>query len=70
MPTNSNRGRGSPEKLVPDVRPTRPTAQAEVLVHQLPEIEVVGESGGQEEPRVGDKTVIVEGHIDSIEAVR
>ena len=58
------------QELVADVRPAGRPPEVEVFVHQLPEIEVVGQGGRQEEPRVGHQAVIVEGHIEAVEAVR
>ena len=51
-------------------RPAARPPEVEVFVHQLPEIEVVGQGGRQEEPRVGHQAIIVEGHIEAVEAVR
>ena len=31
---------------------------------------MVSQGGRQEEPRIGDQAVIVEGHIEAVEAVR
>ena len=50
----------------------RPGAGTEVEVglDELAQPEVVGEGGRQEEPRIGDQAVVVEGRIEAVEAVR
>lgn len=58
------------QELVADVRPAGRGTEIEVLVHQLAQAEMVGQRGRQEEPRIGHQTVVVEGHIDSVKAVR
>ena len=55
--------------LSPTLRPARRPPQVEVLVDELPETQVVGQGGRQEEPRVGHQAVIVEGRLEPVEAV-
>ncbi len=58
------------QELVADVRPAMRPPELKVLVDQLAQAQVVSEGGRQEEPRVGHQTVVVEGHIEPVEAVR
>jgi hypothetical protein len=46
------------------VRPAGLGTEVEVLVDEVFETEMGGESGRQEEPRVGHLAVVVERHID------
>ena len=41
------------QELVADMRPARLVAEVEMPVHELPEPEVLGEGGRQEEPSIG-----------------
>jgi hypothetical protein len=41
-----------------------------VRVHELAQAEMVGEGGRQEEPRISDQAIVVEGCIEAVEAVR
>jgi len=58
------------QELVARIRPAGRRAEVEVLVHQLAQAEMVSQRGRQEEPRIGHQAVIVEGHIEAVEAVR
>ena len=42
-------------------------AEVEAAVHELPQTQVLGERGRQEEPGISDQTVIVEGHIERLQ---
>jgi hypothetical protein len=55
--------------LVAGVGGTRRAAQIDVLVDQLPEHEPFGQGGGQDEPGVGDRVVVVEADRDRVGAV-
>jgi hypothetical protein len=41
-----------------------------VLVDERSQPQVMGQGGRQEEPRIGHQAIIIEGHIESVEAVR
>jgi hypothetical protein len=56
------------QELVSDIRPTGPGAEVKVLVNQLLQTEVVSQGGRQQEPRIGHQTVVVEGHVEPVEA--
>ena len=58
------------QELVTDMRPTRRGAEVEVLVGELTEAEMGGQGRRQEEARIGHQPVIVEGHVEPVEAVR
>ncbi len=60
----------SVDKFVAGVRPTGCGTQIEVALDQLTQAEVLGQGGRQEEPRVGHQALVVEGHIEAVEAVR
>ncbi len=45
-------------------------SQVNVAVHQLSQSQMVGQGNGQKQPRVGHQAVIVEGHMDAVEALR
>jgi len=44
-------------------------SQIDVVVEQLPQAEVLGQRGRQDEPGVGHQSLVVEGHRDGVEAV-
>jgi len=44
-------------------------AQVDVVIEQLPQAEVLGEGGRQDEPGVGHQSLVVEGHGYGVEAV-
>jgi len=58
------------QELVADVGPTRRGAQVETLVDELPEAQMVGQRGRQQEARVGQQALVVEGRVEPVEAVR
>ena len=58
------------QELVARVRPADRRTEVEVLVHQLAKAEMVSQRGRQEQPCVGHQAVVIEGHIEPIEAVR
>jgi hypothetical protein len=58
------------QELVADVRSTGLVAEVEIRIHELTQTEVMGQAGRQQEPRVGDQPIVVEGHIEPVEAVR
>jgi hypothetical protein len=41
-----------------------------VLLDQLPEAQVLGQCGRQQETGVGHQAVVVEGDVEAVEAVR
>jgi hypothetical protein len=45
-------------------------AQVDVVVEQLPQAEVLGQRGRQDQPGVGHRMLVVEGHGQGVEAVR
>jgi hypothetical protein len=48
---------------------TGPVTEIEVVMDQLPEAQVSGERGGQQEPRAGHQAVIIEGRVQPVEGV-
>ncbi len=58
------------QELVADVRSAGLVAEVEVGLDEILHAEVVGQGGRQEEARVGDEAVVVEGGFQSVEAVR
>ena len=58
------------QELVAGVHLAGRRTQVNVPLGQLPKAEALGQGGRQEEPRIGDLTVLVEGHIEAVEAVR
>jgi len=44
-------------------------AQVDVVVEELPETEVLGQRCRQDQPGVGHRMLVVEGHADAVEAV-
>jgi len=58
------------QELVAGVRRAGLGAEPDVLVDQLLEPEVLGQRGRQQEPSVGHQPVVVEGHLEPVEAVR
>ena len=62
-------GHDQRQDLVADVGPTGLGAQVQVLVDQLLQTQVVGQRGRQDQARVGHQPVVVEGRIQTVEAV-
>ena len=58
------------QELVADVGPAGRRPEVEVLVDELPQAQVVGQRGRQEQARVGHQAVVVEGRVEPVEAVR
>jgi hypothetical protein len=56
--------------LVADVGPPRGVPQVHVGVEKLSQPQVLGQRGRLDEPGVGHQALVVEGHIDGVEAVR
>jgi hypothetical protein len=54
---------------VPGVRPARRIAHVDVLVHKFTKTEPTGQRNRQEEARVGHQAIVVEGHVEPVEAV-
>jgi len=54
---------------VADVGVPGSVAQVDVVVEQLPQAEMLGEGGRQDEPGVGHQSLVVKGHRHGVEAV-
>jgi hypothetical protein len=52
------------------VRPARRPPEVKVLVDQLAQAEMMGEGGWQEGAAHRPPTIVVEGHVEAVEAVR
>lgn len=64
------RGEHEAQELVADVGPAHRVAQVEVLIDELLQAQVLHQGGRQQEPGIGHQAVIVEGRVESVEAVR
>ena len=53
-----------------DVCTTPGIAEIDATVEQLPQAEMLGERGRQNQSRVSDQMFIIEDHIETVEAVR
>ena len=53
-------------QLVAGVGPPGSVAQVEELVHQLIQTKAQGQSGGQQQPGIGNQAVIVKGNLDAV----
>jgi hypothetical protein len=51
------------------IRPAWCPAQMDMLIEQLAQPELLGQSRGQDEPSVGDQVVVIEGHRDPVQTV-
>jgi hypothetical protein len=58
------------QELVPCVRPTGRSAEIDGALDEVPKAELRSQGGRQGEPRVRDQAIVIEGHIESVEAVR
>jgi hypothetical protein len=58
------------QELVADVRPAGRRAQVEMALDELPEAQVMGQGDRQQEARVGHQAIVIEGHVEPVEAVR
>ena len=56
-------------RLVAHVGAPRRIPKVDTLIDQLSQAEVLGEGGRQHEPGVGDQTLVVEVHLEPVEAV-
>ena len=63
-------GHDERQELVAGVRPAGLGAEVEVLVNERLQAHVLGQRRRQEEPRVGHQTIVVEGRVKAIQAVR
>jgi hypothetical protein len=57
-------------RLEPDVGPSWRVAQIDVLVEQLAQAEVLGQHHRQQQSAVGDRPIVVEDHVHTVERVR
>jgi len=64
------RGHDERERLDADVRPARRGPEVDVPIEELPQAEVAGERGREQEARVGDEAGVVEGRGDPVLGVR
>jgi hypothetical protein len=58
------------QDLVPGVGTAGLRSQVQALVDQPLETEVMSQRSGQDQPGIGHQAVIVEGRVESVEAVR
>jgi hypothetical protein len=57
-------------RFVPDVRSAGGVPQVDVLIDQLAQAEMLSEGGRQDQPGVGHRVLVVEGHREPVETVR
>ena len=63
-------GHDERQELVAWVRPAGRRTEIEVPLNELPQTELRGQGGRQEQARVGHQAVVVEAHTEPVEAVR
>ncbi len=63
------RGMDQGHGLVADVGVPWRIPQVDVLVEELPQTQVLGQRGGQDQPGVGHEALVVEGHLKPVQAV-
>ena len=56
--------------LVADIGPPWGVTQVQVLLHHLPQTQVLSQGGGQEEAGIGHQVRVVELHPQSVQSVR
>jgi hypothetical protein len=52
------------------IGPARRVAQVDELVEQLAQAQMLGQGGRGDQPGVGHRMIVVEGHADGVETVR
>ena len=57
-------------RLVPHVRAAGRIPQIDPLVDQVAQLEMLGERGRQHQPRIRHRMLVIEDHIDTVEAVQ
>ena len=61
----SQRRRDQGQELVSRIRPTWRISQVNVVIHQFPQSQMMGQSGRKEQPSIVDQAV-VEGDLDAV----
>ncbi len=63
------RGVDQRHRLEAHVGAPRPIPEVDIVVDELPQAEMLGKGGRQNEPCVGNQTFVVEVHVEPVEAV-
>ena len=53
-------------KLVSRIRPTWRISQVNIVVHQLAQSQMMGQSDRKDQPSIGHQAMIVEGNVDAV----
>ena len=62
----SQRRRDQGQELVSRIRPTWRISQVNVVIHQFPQSQMMGQGDRKDQPSIGHQAVVIEGDVDAV----